>query len=421
MTKKPAADAQASLFALPDASPTPNDAEAASAAPLSTRGPHGDGGVDRVAASAQRPVPPIGVASPPHAFLQDAAAGLPRLVHLGTSSWSFPGWQGLLYDRAHSTSALAHGGLTAYAAHPLLRTVGLDRSFYAPLTVAEYRAYAAQVPSPFRFVVKAPAAVCDAAIRGTRGAPTRSNPDFLNADLAIETFIARCREGLGPHLGPMVFQLSPLPDAQLADPVALIDRLGRFFAALPSLDADARAQGACYALELRDASLLTPRLIRMLRTQRVRYCLGVHARMPDVGRQAAALALLDAPEMAPSAMTPRVDAVASPASVSSPTSAEETRSPLSPEPSPLIVRWNLHAGLRYEGAKTRYEPFDAIVDADIPTRHALAALILRYLAAGQSSFVIINNKAEGSSPLSCGWLASALAALCDASGPSRAE
>ncbi len=401
MTKKPAADAQASLFALPDASPTPNDAEAASAAPLSTRKPHGDDGVDRVAASAQRSVPPIGVASPPHAFLQDAAAGLPRLVHLGTSSWSFPGWQGLLYDRAHSTSALAHGGLTAYAAHPLLRTVGIDRSFYAPLTVAEYRAYAAQVPSPFRFVVKAPAAVCDAAIRGTRGVPTRSNPDFLNADLAIETFIARCREGLGPHLGPMVFQLSPLPDAQLADPVALIDRLGRFFAALPSLDADARAQGACYALELRDASLLTPRLIRMLRTQRVRYCLGVHARMPDVGRQAAALALLDAPEMAPS--------------------AEGTQSPLSPEPSPLIVRWSLHAGLRYEGAKTRYEPFDAIVDADIPTRHALAALILRYLAAGQSSFVIINNKAEGSSPLSCGWLASALAALCDASGPSRAE
>ena len=410
MTNKTAADAQASLFELPDAPPVDNgggdDAlSGASAAHGPRTDAQEDGGLDATLATARRPVPPIGIASPPHAFLHDAASGLPGLVHLGTSSWSFPGWKGLLYDRAHSTSALSHGGLAAYAAHPLLRTVGIDRSFYAPLTVAEYRAYADQVASPFRFVVKAPAAVCDAAVRGPRGVPTRANPDFLNADMAAETFIARCREGLGPHLGPMVFQLSPLPDAQLANPAALIDRLGRFFAALPSLDDAVRAQGACYALELRDASLLTPRLIRMLRTHRVRYCLGVHSRMPDVDRQAAALQLLDAPEDPPSTPT-------SGATSPLPSTPAEHGSSLSREPSPLIVRWNLHAGLRYEGAKARYEPFDAIVDADIPTRHALAALILRYLRAGQSSFVIINNKAEGSSPLSCAWLASALAALC---------
>lgn len=342
-------------------------------------------------------MPTIGVASPAHPFLKQAAEHLPPSVHLGTSSWSFPGWQGLLYDRAHTTTALAHGGLSAYAAHPLMRTVGIDRSFYAPLTIDEYRAYAAQVPAAFRFLVKAPAAVCDAALRGARGVPTRANPDFLNADLAAETFVTRCLAGLGVHAGPMVFQLSPLTDAQLADPAALIDRLGQFFAALPPLADDARARGACYALELRDASLLTPRLIRMLRERRVRYCLGVHARMPDVARQAAALQMLDAPEVpVGSATVPIPHPLPTPAA----------------DPRPLIVRWSLHAGMRYEGAKDRYAPFDAIIDADLPTRQALAALILRYLAAGQSSFVIVNNKAEGSSPLSCGWLASALAALC---------
>jgi uncharacterized protein YecE (DUF72 family) len=54
-------------------------------------------------------------------------------LYLGTSSWTFPGWQGLVYDRAASASVLARYGLAAYARHPLLRTVGLDRTFYAPI------------------------------------------------------------------------------------------------------------------------------------------------------------------------------------------------------------------------------------------------------------------------------------------------
>ena len=60
------------------------------------------------------------------------ARHLPPQLYLGTSSWTFPGWQGLVYDRAASASVLARHGLSAYAQHPLLRTVCLDRTFYAP-------------------------------------------------------------------------------------------------------------------------------------------------------------------------------------------------------------------------------------------------------------------------------------------------
>jgi hypothetical protein len=49
------------------------------------------------------------------------AAALPRELHLGTSTWSFAGWQGLVYDGAHEESKLAREGLAAYARHPLLR------------------------------------------------------------------------------------------------------------------------------------------------------------------------------------------------------------------------------------------------------------------------------------------------------------
>ena len=109
------------------------------------------------------------------------AAALPPRIHLGTSSWSFPGWTGLVYapqgGRLPTEHAIARRGLAAYAAHPLLRTVSLDRTFYAPLSADEFARYAAQVPEHFRFVVKAPAAITDPAIRRPgSGEPAGDNP-----------------------------------------------------------------------------------------------------------------------------------------------------------------------------------------------------------------------------------------------------
>ncbi|MFO1232972.1 MAG: hypothetical protein U1E57_07235 [Paenacidovorax caeni] len=46
---------------------------------------------------------------------------LPPQLRLGTSSWSYPGWQGLVWEGAHSEPTLAKKGLPVYAApaaHP---------------------------------------------------------------------------------------------------------------------------------------------------------------------------------------------------------------------------------------------------------------------------------------------------------------
>ncbi|WP_175905756.1 DUF72 domain-containing protein [Burkholderia seminalis] len=319
----------------------------------------------------KRGVPPAPI--PPD--VADAAAGLPPNVRLGTSSWYFPGWNGIVYDGDFAQTKLSREGLEAYGAHPLLRSVSLDRSFYGPLSVADYLRYAQQVPDDFRFVVKAPASVTDAVIRGRRGEPSGPNPTFLDAALATREFVQPCLEGLGRKAGVLVFQFSPLPDPLLAEPAALIDRLTAFFAALPPLAP--QADGPRYAIEIRDAGLLTPRFIRALASLGVRYCVGLHARMPDPLRQAAALALLDG------------DA-----------------------PGPLIVRWSLHGGFKYEQAKAKYEPFDKLVDEDPATRSALAELAARYALAGQPVIITINNKAEGSAPLSCIALAREIAAAC---------
>lgn len=315
-------------------------------------------------------------AAPPSAELVALAAQLPPGVHLGTSTWSFPGWQGIVYGDEYSNSKLSREGLGAYSAHPLLRTVSIDRSFYQALTVTEYLRYAQQVPEHFRFIVKAPMTITDATVRAERGEPVSLNPCFLNAQMAIDDFVTPCVEGLGAKAGALVFQLSPLPDQMLAQPAVFIERLAGFFDALPALP-----DGTCYAIEIRDASLLTPRFIRTLRTARVRYCVGIHARMPDPLRQAAALALLDGAS--------GESAEAGPAG-------------------PLIVRWSLHRGFKYEQAKAKYEPFDKLVDEDPATRTALAELAARYALAGQPVVIAINNKAEGSAPLSCVALARAI-------------
>ncbi|HQS14243.1 DUF72 domain-containing protein [Reyranella sp.] len=136
---------------------------------------------------------------------------LPPDIRLGTSSWFFPGWRGLVYDGVHPQVTLSRKGLRAYGEIPLLRTVSLDRTFYAPLSVVAYAQYASQVPEHFSFVVKAPALVCDAVMRDEEGRGKVANPHFLDATLATREFVLPCLEGLKTKAGPLVFQISPLP------------------------------------------------------------------------------------------------------------------------------------------------------------------------------------------------------------------
>lgn len=122
---------------------------------------------------------------------------LPPNLRLGTSSWSYPGWIGSVWDREYPDATLARHGLRAYAQHPLLRAVSLDRAFYRALSVAQYVTYAAQVPSDFRFIVKAPALVCDAQTRDEAGRAFQANSGFLDPELALRTFAQPAVEGLG--------------------------------------------------------------------------------------------------------------------------------------------------------------------------------------------------------------------------------
>ena len=303
----------------------------------------------------------VGAAAVPHE-LTELGRQLPRHLYLGTSSWFFPGWQGLVWDRAASEAVLARHGLPAYARHPLFSTVGIDRSFYAPLDRAQYAAYAQQVPADFRFVIKAPSA-CTASWLRLEG-KLAGNPTFLDSNFAIEQFVKPCLEGLGAKAGALLFQFPPLGRAQTRAPARLAQRLRSFLKNLP--------QGPLYAVEFRDAGLVTRSFLGAVNDSGARYCVSVHPRLPPVAVQAAAMA--------------------------------------GSGRGPLLVRWNLNPKFDYETAKARYAPFDTLLDEDVSTRESIARFVAAPLAAGHAAFVIANNKAEGSAPLTLAKLAAAIAA-----------
>jgi uncharacterized protein YecE (DUF72 family) len=292
---------------------------------------------------------------------------------LGTSSWSFPGWS-MVFGKEYRESQLAKSGLKAYAEHPLLNAVGLDRSFYAPLSVAQYSAYANDVPANFRFLVKAPDLITGAQQRDEKGTPLQWNAHHLDASLAIDQYIAPAVEGLGGKLGCLVFQFSPLPRAWLIDKAAWIARLGEFLEKLPPLPSQ-----ACYAVEIRDAALLTPRLMKVLATSNATYCLGLHDRLPPLARQLAAWDLLK--------------------------SLRQNN-----HRNPLMCRWTLRQGMTYQTAREQFSPFTKIHFEDNASITTLARKIRAQEAIGDVSLVIINNKAEGCAPISIQRLDEELAA-----------
>jgi uncharacterized protein YecE (DUF72 family) len=295
------------------------------------------------------------------------AQRLPPQVYLGTSSWTFPGWQGLVYAHATTERELANHGLAAYAQHPLLRAVGLDRTYYAPIPTADFAAYGASVPGKFRFLVKAHR-WCTAVYMPTSGTRTRQryerNVHFLEPQYAIEEVIRPCIEGLGSKMGPLLLQFPPQDVRAIGGPEHFAEQLHRCLDAFP--------RGPLYAVELRNATLLTAAYAEALSAVGACHCFNVHPRMPTLYAQQRLVSAASAPA--------------------------------------LVVRWMLHRTLGYETARHRYHPFNRLVDTDLHSRAAITTLCLEAIASHRPAFVIVDNKAEGSAPLSIGKLAEQIVA-----------
>ncbi|CAN5866538.1 hypothetical protein BH18ACI5_BH18ACI5_01150 [soil metagenome] len=285
------------------------------------------------------------------AGLQALASSLPPTLRMGTSSWSFPGWRGIVYSRAMTTTELAREGLREYSRHPLLRTVGVDRSFYAPVSADDWRRYAEQVPDDFVCCVKAPASITSYTVAGSRH--PIANPGFMSAARMIDELLDPCLRALGSKAGPFLLPFPPLTARATLDPVEFAEMLDGFLDRLP--------RHAEYAVELRDRSLLTETYRRVLSRNGVVHVCNYWSAMPMPGQQGSLV--------------------------------EHARGPFT------MVRLLMRPGTRYTQQREAMAPFNRIVEQDEHMRRDAVDVLQRALAAGQRASLLVNNKAEGSSPL----------------------
>ncbi len=294
---------------------------------------------------------------------QALAAQLSPQLRLGTMSWSFAGWQGLVYGDKADPKLLAEAGLTAYCQHPLLRAVEIDRSYYDPLPQRYFEQVAAQVPEDFRFLVKAHEDCT--LVRYPRHArygkkQGELNSRYLDPSYAATAVVAPSAAGLDAKLAAVLFQFAP-QDA--GEPRAFAEKLHAFLGALP--------RGVPYAVELRNSELLTADYGHVLQDVGAVHAHNVWGAMPSV--------LLQARLLPPT-----------------------TRRP-------LIVRWLMRNGDDYEGARSRFLPFSRLAEPDFSNREDIAHLIGKALAHDVPAFVLVNNKAEGCAPASITELARSIA------------
>jgi uncharacterized protein YecE (DUF72 family) len=297
----------------------------------------------------------------PNEQLVQLAQRMPKNLHFGTSSWSFPGWVGIVYAQLYSVAVLARYGLGAYAHHPLLNAVNLDSTFYKPQTLEQLSRYAADVPETFRFMVKAYSGLTTTPESGL-AMRRRIDPVFLDAGFARRAVVEPLVRALGAKLGAVLFQFSPLGSRYTREPGRFAARLGEFLCALPT--------GPTYAVELRDPEILGSEYEAALRAAGTVHCANVHSRMPPVDHQVA------------------------------PTGK-----------GPLVIRWMLRPGDDYESAGARYAPFDRLREPDKLNRDRIAAMVRAGLSAGRDVHVIAANNAEGSAPLTLYELAKTIVTI----------
>lgn len=290
---------------------------------------------------------------------QALRARLPPHVRFGTSSWTFPGWAGLVYPHGTSEAELRGRGLELYVRYPLFGTVGIDRSYYAPLDRETLRRYAAELPAGFPCVMKVFGELTSLVHPRTR----EPNPLFLEFDRFERDVLAPVSEVFADHVGALVFEFSPLRGRELPAAAAFEDRLGDFLRRLPS--------GVSCAVELRNRQLLTHSYLELLRSHGVGHVLNFWERMPDIGEQ------LDIPGVLTSGV--------------------------------VVARLLIAPGERYEERKRAFEPFDRIVAPQEKMRADVARLSEACALLGKVLLVIVNNKAEGSSPLTVHALAERIA------------
>ncbi len=290
----------------------------------------------------------------------DRADKLPLNIRFGSSTWAYPGWKGLIYNQVYKNEKdFKQNCLREYATCSLFRTVGIDSSFYNPLSQAQLERYSSMVPQNFTWTSKVweritipvyPKHARYGELAGT------ANPDFLNAKLFVDKVIDPCKSPTAkPHVGPFVFEFQTFSKSLLSE-LNFLERLRHFLKSLPD---EFR-----YAVEIRTPSLLDSDYFGVLNEYGVTHCFNHWYIMPSLRNQML---------MAAEAGGLKADF--------------------------FVARILTPSGVKYEDAVKMFAPYETIKRPNPEMREDVVRLVKRTIERGSDAWLIVNNRAEGNSPM----------------------
>jgi uncharacterized protein YecE (DUF72 family) len=280
-------------------------------------------------------------------------------VFIGTSSWKYAGWRGMLYDEARyvyrgkfSESRFERLCLAEYA--EVFQTVSVDAAFYKFPDRHWLEEMVSQVPADFQFALKVTDEITTRrfpAISRLGPRAGKANENFLNADLFASSFLAAC-EPLRRNIGLLLFEFSSFQTTDFPHGRDFVTTLERFLSGLPK---DWR-----YGVEIRNRTFLHPDYFAALARHGVTHIYNSWERMPPIHEQ---LAL----------------------------AGSQTTADL------LIARFLLKPGRRYADAVKLFSPYARVKEPYEEGRAAAVALAKQAARSGgkTKAFIYLNNRFEG--------------------------
>ncbi len=274
-------------------------------------------------------------------------------IFMGTSSWKYGGWQGLVYHRHYkSKHAFQAQCLNEYAKY--FPAVGVDATFYRCPSKETLQDLAAQTHDHFKFGLKATEEIT------VYKYPTHPrygqrkglvNPNFLNADLFLEKFVEPATE-LGPKLGPIMLQFASLPPKLISEG-SFLNELNDFLARLPS--------ELQFATEIRNRQLFNSEYFDVLRSHNIAHVHSSWSFMPPFEEQIANQSSFTGDFFAMRLLTPYQ--------------------------------------MEYSQAVETFFPYSTLQKPQPKVRNALIKQLNRAMGEQFPGYVFINNRLEGASPI----------------------
>jgi uncharacterized protein YecE (DUF72 family) len=284
-------------------------------------------------------------------------------VFIGTSSWRYAGWRGMIYDESKyitrgkvAETRFERDCLIEYA--EVFKTVCVDGAYYRFPDHRYVENLVSQVQDDFLFTFKV---TDEITIKKFTKLPRfgdragKPNEHYLDADFFGRAF-AKPFEPFKKHVGMFIFEFSKFYPSDYEHGRDFIADLDKFLGQLPS--------GWRYGIEIRNKNFLRPEYFAVLHRHGVAHVFNSWADMPPVSEQ---LALLD--------------------SVTNPEFAG--------------ARFLLKPGRKYEEAVVKFKPYKEIKDPYPDARAAAAELITRAALRKfiRQLFLYVNNRLEGNALL----------------------